>query len=913
MPGRYPSRKMGATVQFESHTIELPGVVEYEYDHEVLAYFDQPDAIKLTFPHKGRERFATLHTCDFLVVRSTGVSYEEWKLELDLIKLAEKMPTRYVRGEDGQWSCPPGEAYASKLGFGYRLRSSEGINWNLQANLNYLDDYMRPKTLMTDNGPVTEPLAPDASIADMLIDLVRSNQGITFTELREKVETQRLAKGSIKIGAVTNTLNILIVQQELYVDLLNERLTPQHQDRAHVFTNQEMARAYEYIPAKSPYHDVTYTSGVTVANGVAVNWDGRAWRIVNVGETQVSLVNDTGYHSSFPVETFKEMVSTGQVEAVSHGISDALHAEGELILLRADEHALNKANELFQLIAPHLTGETPPKCTPSEARQITRVMKRFREAEAYYGVGYLGLIPKWYLCGAQFSTLPEAVLDLMAVYAGKFETSIGRTISSVHAMLSDACAAKGLDVPRYETFREFLRRRPIYAQQLGRKGPKGAYEFEPFYYELTETTPRHGSRPFEIAHIDHTQSDLELVVFINGERVNLGRPWLTLLIDAYSRRILAFYLTFDEPSYRSCMMVFRECVRRHGRLPQTLVMDRGAEFRSVYWESLLARYEIVKKERPGKPRMGTPVERAIDTVNTLAFYNMRGNTQLSRNPRELSDSVNPKSLAIWTLPEAYVALSNFCYGVYDERVHAMLAQSPKNAFIDGIARAGGREHMIIPYNEGFIRDTMPSTGTGMAKVTLSGVKINYVYYSDRGGENLMRQPGVLNAMVPVRYDPYDLGTAYAYIKGMWVKLRSEHYLEFQGLTEKVVRIACVALAARNKGLRKHVAITAKSIGAFLNSLEGQEASMLQKIKDREAQPEHLYILGGAHHDSESAPYTPLTLVARDGVAVGNTDDVASRGVSGPRVQVTNSSPGGRVSDHEAYAKNYTPKIIKARS
>ncbi len=230
-----------------------------------------------------------------------------------------------------------------------------------------------------------------------------------------------------------------------------------------------------------------------------------------------------------------------------------------------------------------------------------------------------------------------------------------------------------------------------------------------------------------------------------------------------------------------------------------------------------------------------------------------------------------------------------------------------------MASAGTREHMIIPYDEGFIRDTMPSTDSGAAKVTLSGVKINYVYYSDRDGENIMRMPGVLNETVLVRYDPYDLGTAYAYLKGMWTKLRSEHYLEFHGLTEKVKRIACVALAARNKGLRKHVAITAKSIGAFLASLEGKEAVMLQKIKDREIQPEHLHILGGALPDSENAPYAPLTLVAKDGVAVGDSGRVEGRGASNARDQAASSSPGSPGSDHQAYAKKYTPKIIKARS
>ena len=69
------------------------------------------------------------------------------------------------------------------------------------------------------------------------------------------------------------------------------------------------------------------------------------------------------------------------------------------------------------------------------------------------------------------------------------------------------------------------------------------------YWELALTTPRHGDRPLEIVHIDHTELDVETVCSRNG-RV-LGRPCLTLLMDAYSRRILALYLTFDSPSYRS--------------------------------------------------------------------------------------------------------------------------------------------------------------------------------------------------------------------------------------------------------------------------------------------------------------------------------------------------------------------------
>src|SRR5207247_1926116 len=82
--------------------------------------------------------------------------------------------------------------------------------------------------------------------------------------------------------------------------------------------------------------------------------------------------------------------------------------------------------------------------------------------------------------------------------------------------------------------------------------------------------------------------DVELVCSRTGRP--LGRPWATFLTDAFSRRLLAFALGFDPPSYRACMLVLRGCVRRHQRLPQTVVVDGGAEFESVYFETLLARY-----------------------------------------------------------------------------------------------------------------------------------------------------------------------------------------------------------------------------------------------------------------------------------------------------------------------------------
>ena len=89
--------------------------------------------------------------------------------------------------------------------------------------------------------------------------------------------------------------------------------------------------------------------------------------------------------------------------------------------------------------------------------------------------------------------------------------------------------------------------------------------------------------------------------------------------------------------------------RRHGRLPQILVIDGGPEFQSTYFETLLARYEVTKKTRPpAKARFGSVCERLFGTTNTQFIHNLRGNTQITRNVRQVTKSVSPQGQAVWT-------------------------------------------------------------------------------------------------------------------------------------------------------------------------------------------------------------------------------------------------------------------------
>ena len=515
----------------------------------------------------------------------------------------------------------------------------------------------------------------------------------------------------------------------------------------------------------------------------------------------------------------------------SQGLRLAGNDLSESDVISAGPLDLAQAAERYAAIAPLLRGESPP---PAIARRTCyRWLQRYRAAEARQpGTGLAGLIPRQRERGNRAPRLPETTRALLGEFIElQFETIKQKGKKTVYGAFARECEARGLQPPSYTTWCIAINRRPQAEQVYKRRGRRAALAYQPCYLELSLTTPRHGDRPFEIAHLDHTELDVELVCSRTGR--NLGRPWWSMMTDAFSRRVLAVFLTFDPPSYRSCMMVLRECVRRHQRLPQCLVVDGGKEFMSIYFESLLARYECTKKTRPpAQPRFGSVCERLFGTSNTQLIHNLAGNTQVTRNVRQVTKEVDPKRHAQWTLPRLYSRLCEWAYEVYDTTLHPALGTSPQAAFDEGFAHCGERYHRRVAYDQEFLLWTLPTTARGTARVDpCKGVKVHHVYYWSPA----FRDPAVERTLVPVRYDPFDVGVAYAYVGRRWVQCISEYYSLLHGHSEREVKLATAELRKRAQEHARRTAITAKRLADFLASVEAEEALWAQRLKDRESQ------------------------------------------------------------------------------
>jgi putative transposase len=273
--------------------------------------------------------------------------------------------------------------------------------------------------------------------------------------------------------------------------------------------------------------------------------------------------------------------------------------------------------------------------------------------------------------------------------------------------------------------------------------------------------------------------DIELVC--SETDTPLGRPWLTLLLDGFSRRVLSFALDFDKPSYRSTMLIMRESVRRHGRLPSTLVVDGGPEFRHIAFDALCHRYGCTVQYRSSaRPQFGSIIERIFGTIGTQFFQNLAGSTRAPRDWSKPSMTVQARKEAVWTLEAVHSLLEEFLYDLYEDRVHPGLNTTPRLAYDQGMEQAGTRQARSIPYDSSFTMLTLSTTTKGTATVQPCGVKLHGTYYWC----DAFRSGAWFKKALLVRYDPWNLAVAWVYLEGTWQRCISTYAEAFEGRTER---------------------------------------------------------------------------------------------------------------------------------
>ncbi|WP_457894608.1 Mu transposase C-terminal domain-containing protein [Stenotrophomonas hibiscicola] len=334
-----------------------------------------------------------------------------------------------------------------------------------------------------------------------------------------------------------------------------------------------------------------------------------------------------------------------------------------------------------------------------------------------------------YLSADQELVISSAIEDV-------YLTKQRRTPAAVVLEVLKRCRTAKIDPPHENTIRNRIADlRP--ASALRRRGQKDKARdgFEPIMGAFPGA-----DFPMAVVQIDHTP--LDVIVVDEMHRKPIGRPYLTLAIDVFSRAVVGLYVTLDAPSATSVAMCISHGMNTksdylrelgvEGDWPiwgqiGTLHADNAREFKCKAANRGCQANHIDMQWRPvKKPHYGGHIERYMGTVAT-EMRNIPGATFSNTQQRKGYDSEKESAL---TLREVEQYLVRFIVNIYHQRPHSQLnGSSPmrvwEEAILGGTKPGIGR---MLPSNPDRIRmDFLPYFSSTVQRY---GVRIDHVYYYD---------------------------------------------------------------------------------------------------------------------------------------------------------------------------------------
>jgi putative transposase len=581
--------------------------------------------------------------------------------------------------------------------------------------------------------------------------------------------------------------------------------------------------------------------------GAQIIYESKVYTVMLVGESSVVMQHNSGT-AELAIDTLRGLFDEGKITIQNTGTSTSKGDASEIfdaLSPRQITEALGRARLLEQ-------AKLSSDSVPVSKRTIQRLRKAVREAGGSALDRNLALVSNISARGNRQRKISDELIELIQ-QVGKdvFNDPKAVTIKHAYQQFVARCVELELHPCSDRTFAKELR---TVASVREREGKRKAYQVEPIVWYLKLNEAIHGVRPFQYVHIDHTPMDLLLKA--PGSDVVLGRPWLSLAIDAESRAIVGFYLSFDAPSYRSCMMVIRDIVRRHGRLPDMLVTDNGKEFHSTAFQRVCELYKTHLRYRPaGMPRHGSVMERVLGTLHSQLVHNLAGNTKIMKHVRTVTKSVRPENFVSWTLPALHVALEYYFKYIYGTENHPAHGQAPEERLRERLAETGMRCNRLVRYDRTFMIETCPAvTETGTRIVdTQRGVKINHIWY----WTDAFRSAVWRGKSVGVRVDPWDVRRCYVLLGNRWHCCLSKLATTLKGCTEIELRYAFDELAKKH-GIKKKD-LSPERISEWARVLDARNFDPL--LRERQAETRriydglgmtHVHAPGGSPNDPESA-------------------------------------------------------------
>ncbi|SIP93625.1 Mu transposase C-terminal domain-containing protein [Aquipseudomonas alcaligenes] len=275
----------------------------------------------------------------------------------------------------------------------------------------------------------------------------------------------------------------------------------------------------------------------------------------------------------------------------------------------------------------------------------------------------------------RLSTEVEAVIK--QVIKDKYLKAEKPGPTAVYRELKDKCRTLGLQSPAKGTFLNRLNEiRPV-ERELARNGENAALKYR----------VNGGSLPgvnglYSLWQIDHTWVDVELVDSV--DRVAIGRPWITVVIDTFSRMVVGWYISFDPPGTIATGLAITNAILPKDKWmrdlgvnydwpcqgkPRVIHSDNAKEFQGQALEAASQEHGFKARFRKKKkPQYGAYIERYLGTLNTR-IHEISGTTFQNVGAKAEYDSAGN---AVLTLENFEKWLAHLILGEYHVEIHSGL-------------------------------------------------------------------------------------------------------------------------------------------------------------------------------------------------------------------------------------------------
>jgi transposase InsO family protein len=758
MPGICHSIKMRSTLPLGS-SLENAARWTQEVNPKVSGVFWKCGELKLTITKPDGKCSTIRHLPDCVVLYelpdkapeifdlSKYVRFVEFK-SLGWLRQRAQLTDQYQLADGGTlYRSPAAEKAALELyGYGYDVahdRQTEYVDPLVIGNMEVLRAYFDRRL---------KALSPQ--LVDQVVCAVAQEQGISFPELLAAVP-----------GISSDIFFQMVAQQKVFVPL--DRCQLEMPSTVRIFTNALTAEAFRAMAdPRQPRPKLAVREGFPkLEPGEILTVKGRNLTVCCTTAGEVTLKDSAGFDEVISKETLEHLVKARQVSSLGRPVNQVDAARK--ILLSTNPFEVGNAATRYALIAGIIEGRRKLRDVQQVLPGAKTWLKRARDAFLRYGNGFIGCIANRAGQGWHGSHLPPEADRIIEVSIDEFYLTARSSKKSIaYEQYRELCRSKSLTPVSLKTFNKRIAQRLETEILKKREGAGAAVEAEAPVDSDSPSGPV-GRYFMHVVHGDSFVVDLALLFPELG--IPLGTAWAVVMLDCYTRTILAITLTFEAPSYATTMLLLRECVRRWGRLPETLVLDNGAEFKNISLR-LFAKYAGMDlRYRPrGKPRWGAEIERLVKDITERLLSELQGSTKLLKKYRALSESHHPDTLAAFAIGGIEEIMRDWCYKIFDGLPHTGLHGKAPNEMRDlSLKACGQRAHLKIADDPLFVIFSLPAPeGDGTAKVQRhDGVQVSNLYY----WHERFLEPEVVGSRVQVRWDPLDITHVYAFVRDEWIE------------------------------------------------------------------------------------------------------------------------------------------------